>query len=66
MSLSRKDYVAIANVLNTVRTTTQNQEYIISTIARELADHFKADNGAFDRDRFYEACGYPMIRVESP
>lgn len=62
--MSRKDYVAIANVLRRADTGDQTGENMIRTIAGGLASHFRADNVAFDTERFYEACGYSVPRRE--
>lgn len=64
MSSSRKDYVAVAKAISdgylincmtdadvAMNTATR------SKIAHQVADHFAADNPAFDRARFLKACG---------
>jgi len=57
--MSRKDYVAIAAILHDIDTEYDDgEEAVVRVIARELADYFKSDNPNFDRDRFYEACGW--------
>lgn len=50
--MSRKDYIRAANIILMVADTE-----IRAYLAREFADMFKADNPAFDRQRFYTACG---------
>lgn len=55
--MSRKDYVAVAEVLRAEYglTNTQREEVIVENIVGSLADKFAFDNPAFDRFRFYEA-----------
>ncbi len=57
--MSRKHYVAVASVLAADRAIarTDGERRVIDNIARSLADVFKRDNGRFDRQRFYVACG---------
>jgi len=57
--MSRKHYIAAAEVLAFERkqATTDGERRTIDNIARGLADVFKRDNGSFDRQRFYDACG---------
>lgn len=49
MALSRKDYVAIADIISKYETK--------AAIAGALADYFASDNPAFDRQRFLDATG---------
>jgi len=57
--MSRKHYIATAEVLAIERkqATTEAERRAIDNIARGLAAVFKRDNGSFDRQRFYDACG---------
>lgn len=62
MSLSRKHYKAISNILDTRLAAAKgsgNQDTIeaIRQTAEDLSCYFKTDNQAFQRDRFLEACG---------
>lgn len=52
MSMSRKNYEAIAKVLN------EDYGYLTPTkvVAEKLAKYFKEDNPNFDYDRFMAAC----------
>lgn len=50
MSLSRKHYKAIAEIIRVCKTKNEVMEC--------LANYFEEDNAWFDRFRFYEACGY--------
>ena len=57
--MSRKHFEAVAAILAGERAlaTTAAERRRIDNIARSLADVFKRDNGRFDRQRFYNACG---------
>lgn len=57
--MTRKHYVAVAAILAGERAlaTTDEQRRMTDNIARSIADVFKRDNGRFDRERFYAACG---------
>ena len=57
--MSRKHYIATAEVLAIERkhAATEADRRAIDNVARGLADVFKRDNGRFDRQRFYDACG---------
>ena len=63
MSMSRKHYVQIANMirsnLDVDLYTNFGLHYScgVSAVARDLAEIFREDNPAFDRSRFYIACG---------
>jgi hypothetical protein len=49
--MSKKHYITIARVLFENKSPFQ--------LCCDLAIQFKADNGAFDIERFLNACGYP-------
>lgn len=63
MAMSRKHYIEVAKIIR----TNLKDEYQdgmhgigavgISSVARDLACMFRQDNPAFDRSRFYMACG---------
>ena len=55
--MSRKHYVKVAAILAAERAlaTSEPERRTIDNRARSLADVFKADNGRFDRQRFYDA-----------
>ena len=57
--MSRKHYVQAAAILAGERALadTDAQRRQIDNIVRSMADMFKRDNGRFDRQRFYSACG---------
>jgi hypothetical protein len=54
--MSRKDYVAIAAILDSARSE-YGSSPVLDDIVKELASLFARDNPAFDRSRFIEACG---------
>lgn len=54
--MTRKHYIAIANIIR--QDLEQNGDNdTLERVAKELATILKADNRAFDRDRFLTACG---------
>ena len=57
--MSRKTYIEAAAILAGERALARDdhERRTIDNIARSLADMFKQDNGRFDRQRFYAACG---------
>jgi hypothetical protein len=57
MSMSKRDYEAIAQVLLSERTAIAVREQVRTAIARQLAGMMATDNAMFDRTRFLKACG---------
>ncbi len=60
MAMSKKSYVAIAEIVNERVTRLPvthpaRREYV--TLVSRLSAHFKADNPSFQADRFEKACG---------
>ena len=58
--MTKKDYVAIAAVLNNFAVPSQytvQQSDVVQAIADRLADVFQRDNPRLDRSRFLAACG---------
>ncbi len=62
--MTRKDYVAIAKVINDaqfINCTTEGELQVMKDVRRritfELAEVFTRENSAFDAKRFQEACG---------
>ena len=61
--MSRKNYRAVAEIIKRhldAEMEGQSGEaarQAIASVARSLADHFKAENYNFRYDKFYEACG---------
>ncbi len=59
MSVSKKDFVAIAAILKEARKEQRNgafSVFILDRLETRLADYFEAENGMFDRVRFFNAC----------
>lgn len=59
MSMSKKDYEAIAQAINGVRAadTTPERVWAIGSVCNALASVMSANNPSFDRARFLAACG---------
>lgn len=59
MSMSKKDYVAVAAVFAPMAGEMGDSccEAVVEDIANKLADVFAADNPRFDRAVFLKACG---------
>ena len=62
--MSRKDYVAIAEVMRAVRlgsdiglARVDEVEAVIDRVALDLCGVFARDNDSFDSERFLSACG---------
>lgn len=53
MAMSRKNYVDAAHRVRVAPV----DDHTRRILAREFADFFAADNGRFQRDKFYAACG---------
>ncbi len=51
--MTRKDYVATANILNEYKDTLDF--LVLSDLATDFADYFQADNERFDYQRFVDA-----------
>lgn len=62
MSMTRKDYVAFADVLATVRSHYEGSEgeNAVRDTVDALSKMFKADNPRFDEERFKEASGFDV------
>lgn len=60
MALSRKDYVAVAEVFKYRVENAGNETELLAAelIADDIAKVFKADNSRFDTNRFLTACGF--------
>lgn len=61
---SKKHYIKIANIFNTMRMKaywTHGQRVAIEKLAREFAYEFSIDNHAFDEHRFLKECGVPLV-----
>lgn len=62
MAHSRKDYEAVAEIINDTSYTVHMDLPTVTTIAVALADLFEAGNERFDRARFLKACFIPKAR----
>jgi hypothetical protein len=58
--MSRKHYVRVAGILagELALSTTDKERQRVKNMAHSLADIFKQDNSAFDRQRFMTASGF--------
>jgi hypothetical protein len=56
MSMTKKDYVAVADAMNEVLWTPQTDPGTVALAVVRLADSFQGDNPRFDRSRFMQAC----------
>lgn len=58
--MTKKDYVKLAKAINDVLNAYDERDFEklagAYAIMQTLADVLKADNSAFDRDRFMDAC----------
>ena len=60
--MTRKDYVLVAEAINSVRCETREagrDDLPVFSVAHRLAHRLKLDNPAFERARFMAACGFP-------
>ena len=57
---TKKHFEATAKILNTHRKYALEQTYE-EQLVRSFADYFAADNGRFNRQQFYNACGLEYI-----
>jgi len=58
MSMSRKDYVAIAAIFKTEIEANEDSRQPAYNLALQIADYFGKENERFDEDRFLKACGF--------
>ena len=54
--MSKKDYQAIAAAIYTAHRRSGDKAVALQCLTDDLCDIFKADNSAFSRERFREAC----------
>lgn len=57
MSMSRKNFEAIAKAINEA-SECDNTEELLSVLFMELSRHFSDENPNFDSSRFAKACGF--------
>ena len=53
--MTRKDYVATAEILSDVADVID--DVVLYALAKDFSDYFSKDNPRFDRDRFFRAIG---------
>lgn len=56
MPLSKKNYVAIADIVNRMLWNDGSDPLTVVAFSAELSDYFASDNDRFDRERFMQAC----------
>jgi len=61
--MTRKDYVATAEILNYVSNKTHPA--VFSKMVNDFAEMFAVDNPKFDVKRFHEASGYHVPKLTS-
>lgn len=60
--MTRKDYVATADILDTlVSTVSEDSLPDVLDAVDAFADMFAKDNERFDRTRFLDACGVTVV-----
>jgi hypothetical protein len=59
--MTRKDYVAVAEILNSFQDVIADQ-FTFEDLVNEFADFFASDNPNFKRDKFTQACEEVEIR----
>ena len=67
MTLSRKDYKAIAQILHDQGDAFVRGDdgfHLLEILAHNLAWYFEQDNPRFDREKFIEACRYESEEEE--
>lgn len=57
MAMGRKRYTETAKIISNTLEDAKSVEGAARMIAQRLADMFKADNRAFDKAKFLDACG---------
>jgi hypothetical protein len=55
--LTKKDFKAIATIIDNNRILIDDYEYICDDVISDLADYLAIQNPAFDREKFITACG---------
>jgi hypothetical protein len=56
--MTRKDYIALAGAIRETRELVLSPVAVsaVESVTQKIADALAADNGRFDRERFYAAC----------
>jgi len=55
MSITKKDFEAIAKIIN--KQSTEDLNGTVLSISYYLSEYFKTQNSKFDSNRFLKACG---------
>jgi hypothetical protein len=55
--MTRKDYVAVADILSDYVEVIPPEEYV--ELVREFSAYMSEDNPRFQHSRFFQACGLP-------
>lgn len=60
--MTRKDFQAVTDIIRSFSKGAINYDlegrHVLERITEEMADLFQKDNPRFDKEKFYEACGY--------
>lgn len=62
--MTRKDYVAVSNILADYQEVIEAEEYL--DMCRDFALYMAKDNDRFDSRRFLEACGIVFRQQDIP
>jgi len=62
--MTRKDYVAVSNILKEYRQSIPAEDYL--DLCRDFGKYMAQDNERFDAVRFLEACDIPKAEYPSP
>ena len=54
--MTKKDYIAVANILNYMSNKTHPA--LVSKVVTDFAEYFAKDNSRFDVNKFHEASNY--------
>ena len=57
MSMSKRDYEAIAEIMNKSLSSDRIDTFTVIALAAEMAVYFAQDNSRFDIDRFLKSIG---------
>jgi hypothetical protein len=62
--MTRKDYVAVSNILREYRQSMYAEDYL--DLCTDFGKYMAQDNERFDAVRFLEACNIPVGEYPSP
>jgi len=57
MSMSRKDFVLLANAIKEIRDVDCEDDFVVDKFAQRIADAINGHCATFDKQRFLKACG---------